>query len=251
MMLKGLLLTSFVRDMADRVIVSFPLREQDTVLQFDSEILMRKSYIYFSYPILPLWRISRDCVENVVVTVERRREMTQEAEKLTDSRLSVLLSFPSHICWFFLFLSDSSLTLFRTLFPRSMHMHAPDLSVNHHSFIHAFSPHKVLGYTERQVFRSWHFPLCPLETEERTAGGQRFLLQRKGRRVKPGFNPISVSQYVHKYILRGGAIVRCWDVGFKQSSVPAASSAAQSLCLSSRCLVPAWKHRDRQERGTG
>lgn len=101
----------------------------------------------------------------------------------------------------------------------------------HSSFIHAFSfsPSTLIHITTRL---SGH-DICSLPFWDRGvySWSREILTVSLSRRERPGFNTFSISQYVHKCILQGWGIV---------SSMPAASSVAQSPCLCSRCLGPVW-----------
>lgn len=149
----------------------------------------------------------------------------------------VMLSFRFRFFFPHIFVDSShpppgtSLALFLfTLFPRSMHLHTHDREVSfiiHSCFF--FFPKYCDTYNHRL---SGH-DICSLPFSDRGvySWSREILTVSLSRREKPGFNTFSISQYVHKCILQGWGIV---------SSMPAASSVAQSPCLCSRCLGPAW-----------
>lgn len=164
---------------------------------------------------------------------------TQEAEKWLCHVVFLFLlpPPPSHNCRFFTFLLETSLVLFlHTLFPGSMHLHSPDLSepsctLFPHKENFDIHHHRLLGhdicsmpFRDRGVC-SWRKEICTYNINQKIKAWVHFILK-------------SVNMCTSAYFG-----VRLWlDIGtqaLRQSSMPAAISAAQSPCLSSRCLGPA------------
>lgn len=151
---------------------------------FNSDNLMRKSYIFIIYPIFANVEIVRRCRRlAAVIAVEEQRERDDTgsrkmAESCCLSHFVFFVVFSSYISWFFTFCPNTSPR------PVSSHTFSEEVctctlltwSVINHSFMFFLSPHEENSINMTTSCQAKMFALWPFETEECTAAAERFLL---------------------------------------------------------------------------